>query len=504
NSGGSSESNNKGNDTNARKERVTLKVEVFDRGNSPEGATVTNNEMTKYVQENFGDPNNIDVQFVAIPRSEEINTLNVQMAASTAPDLIFSYNEGAIYSWAQQGGLTDLAPAIEQYGPNLKEYLKDSLQYGVFDGTQYAVVARRVNQEKYSSFIRQDWLDQLKLEIPTTTDETYNVLKAFKDNNLGGARTIPLGFSLTPDSYEPIIWSFIKEQSDEARYLRAITIGSREYPILLDGHKDALQFLNKLYGEGLLDPDFALDKDRKKRTENFVNGYTGMFSADTGTFYGGEAAMPITLEKNVPSASVNNVIAWTDFEGKSYQPKYNPSGMYLGVPVFSERVNEVIQYLNWMAQDEVIQYMAFGEEGVHHELVDGYPIRNGSDADTKLLYNTGDNLIITNGIDFGSPEKNNEYLALNVVEKHRELAMQSRHFSNKDAVAQPIRFNKPLDSEAKYSVVMLEKYEELLVKSIMAKSTDFDKVYDSALNDFMTTAGNEVIEERAAAFAELK
>jgi len=504
NSGKTNNEEKKTPEPEVRKERVTLKIEVFDRGNSPEGSTVTDNEMTRYIQENFGDPNNIDVEFVAIPRSEEINTLNVQMAAGTAPDLIFTYNEGAIYNWAQQGGLTDLGPAIEQYGPNLQQYLKDSLAFGVFDGTQYAVVARRVNQEKYSSFIRQDWLDKLGLQAPTSTEETYNVLKAFKEAKLGGDRTIPLGFSLTPDSYEPVIWSFLKEQSDEARYLKAVTIGSREYPILIDGHKDALQFLNKLYNEGLMDPDFALDKDKKKRTENFVNGYTGMFSADTGTFYGNESAMPITLETNVPGATVNNVLPWTDFEGKSYQPQYNPSGMYIAVPVFSERVNEVIQYLNWMAQDEVIQYMAFGEEGVHHDVVNGYPIRNGSDADTKLLYNTGDYLIITNGIDFGSPERNNEYAALNVVEKHRDLALQSRDFARKDAVAQPIRFNKPLDSEAKYSVVMLEKYEELLVNSIMAKTSEFDKVYDAALNDFMTTAGNEVIKEREAAYAELK
>lgn len=97
------------------KERVTLRVEVFDRGNSPEGMTVTNNLMTKYVQENFGDPNNIDVEFVAVPRSEEINNLNVLMAAGTAPDIIFTYNAGAVYSWAQQGGLMDLGACIQMY-----------------------------------------------------------------------------------------------------------------------------------------------------------------------------------------------------------------------------------------------------------------------------------------------------------------------------------------------------------------------------------------------------
>jgi len=505
NSEKSPSSNNQTNNNNKSKDRVTLKVEVFDRGNAPEGLTVTNNLMTQYIQKNFGDPNNINVEFVAIPRSEEINSLNVQMAAGTAPDLIFTYNEGAAYSWAQQGGLTDLGSIIDEHGPNLKEYLANSLQFGVFEGTQYAVVARRVNLQKYSSLIRKDWLDQLGLPIPTTTEETYETLKAFKDSKLGGDRTIPMSFALAPDSYEPVIWSFIKEQSDEARYLRSVTIGSREYPILMDGHKDALQFLNKLYNEGLLDQDFALDKDKKKKEENFVNGYTGLYLADTGTAFGaGENSVVMTLEGNVAGAEVVPALPWTDFEGKNRQPAYNPSGMYIMVPSFSERAEEVIKYLNWMAQDEVIQYMAFGEEGVHHDLVNGYPVGNSSDEAKKLLFNSGDMLIITNGIDFGSSEKNNEFNALSVVEKHREIATLSREYANKDAVSQPIRFEKPLDSEAKYSVIMLEKYEELLVKSIMAKPDSFDQTYEAALKDFMDTAGNEVIQERTAMYEAMK
>lgn len=486
------------------KERVKLRVEVFDRGNAPDGLTVTNNEMTKYVQENFGDPNNIDVEFVPVPRSEEINQLNVLMAAGSAPDIIFTYNAGAVYNWAKQGGLTDLSAVLDQEGANVKSYLADSLPYGMFDGKQYAVVARRVNLQKYSQLIRQDWLDAVGMEVPKTTEETYEVLKAFKEKKLGGNRTIPLGFSLTPDSYEPIIWSFIKEQSDEARYLKSVTIGSREYPILADGHKDGIRFLNKLYNEGLLDPDFALDKDKKKIQENFVNGYTGLFSFDTGTAFGNADSQVNTLQKNVPAAQVTPLLPWTDFEGKNRQPSYTPSGMFIMVPSFSERSAEAIRYLNWMAQDEVIKYMAFGQEGVHHDVVQGFPITNTSDEAKKLLFNSGDMLIITNGIDFGSPEKNSEFLTLGVTENHRELAKTSRLYSNKDAVQQPIKFDKPLDSEAKYSVVMLEKYEELLVKSMMAKSADFDKVYDASLKDFMDTAGNEVFAERKAAYEAMK
>lgn len=492
-------------ESEAPKERVTLKIEVFDRGNAPEGMTVTDNLMTKYVQEKFGDPNNIDVEFVAVPRSEEINQLNVLMAAGTAPDVIFTYNTGAIYNFAKQGGLTDLTDIIKEHGTNLQSYLADSLKYGVFDGKQYSMVARRVNLQKYSSLVRQDWLDKLKLPVPKTTQETYDTLVAFKDKKLGGEQTIPLGFSLAPDSYEPIIWSFIKEQSDEARYLRSITIGSREYPILMDGHKEGIKFLNKLYNEGLMDPDFALDVDKKRKEEQIVNGHVGMYSEDVmKTYGGGDAALAVTLEKNVPEAVLTPLLPWTDLEGKNRQPSYTPSGMHIAVPVFSERAVEAVKYIDWMSQDAVIQYMAFGDEGVHHNMVDGFPVNNSSDEAKKLLFNSGDMLIVTNGIDFGSSERNVESMVLPVVEKHQENAKQSRLYALKDSIQQPIQFDKPLESEAKHSVVMLDLYHELLVKSTLAKPADFDKTYEAALKAFMDTAGTEVIAERTALYNAMK
>lgn len=50
---------------------TTLKVELFDRGNTPAGYTITDSYLTNLIQERFGDPNNIKVQFVPVPRSEE-------------------------------------------------------------------------------------------------------------------------------------------------------------------------------------------------------------------------------------------------------------------------------------------------------------------------------------------------------------------------------------------------------------------------------------------------
>ena len=53
---------------------ITLKVSVFDRGNTG-GTAPDNNHWTQWIQENFGDPRNIKIEWVVIPRSEEESTL---------------------------------------------------------------------------------------------------------------------------------------------------------------------------------------------------------------------------------------------------------------------------------------------------------------------------------------------------------------------------------------------------------------------------------------------
>jgi putative aldouronate transport system substrate-binding protein len=99
----------------ASKEKVTLKVEVFDRGNSPAGSTITDNYMTDFIQKNFGDPSNINMEFVPVPRSEEVEKLNVLMASgSNVPDIVFTYDPNTFNRYAKQGGLTDLGPLLNE------------------------------------------------------------------------------------------------------------------------------------------------------------------------------------------------------------------------------------------------------------------------------------------------------------------------------------------------------------------------------------------------------
>lgn len=150
------------------------------------------------------------MKFVTVPRSEEVGKLNVLMEANQAPDIIFTYDDPTVHNFVKRGLLTDLGPLIDKYGQDLKKVLgEEVLGYGVFDGRQYAIPAKRVLTAQSTTVIREDWLDELGLPLPQTTEAFYQALKAFKEHRPGNAGDdiVPYGL-VDPFHTRPLRYSF--------------------------------------------------------------------------------------------------------------------------------------------------------------------------------------------------------------------------------------------------------------------------------------------------------
>lgn len=508
----SNNGNEKGNESNggdkASGKASSLKVEVFDRGNSPAGSTITKNYLTTFVQDKFGTPNNINVQFVPVPRSEEVQKLNVLMASgSDVPDIVFTYDSGTFYRYAQQGGLTDLGELLDQYGPNLKKFLgEDTLAYGKYDGKQFAFPAKRSHLGKYSSFIRQDWLEKLNLPVPTTTDELYTTLKAFKEQDPGktGGKVIPLGMSLAPSSYDPFIWSFIQPLTEEQSYTLTQQLGSADYPTLLPGFKDALQFMNKLYNEGLMSADFSLDEDEKKLNEDAAKGLVGFFSEDDMNPFYADGTYS-TLMTNIPDAKLSAVDVFSNSEGKHAKPEYAPVGMYLMIPKSSKNAVEAVKYLDWMASDGNLFDMQNGVEGENYTLENGVPVMktDATDEIKNRIYNFGDMAIISNGKQLGDADKNVEAYVVGMPEANQEETRKALSISRTDTI-KPVLFDRPIEAQAKYGTALQDKYKEIIVKTAMAKPDQFESTYEAAIKDYMANGGQAILDERTKAYEAMK
>ncbi|WP_138751836.1 extracellular solute-binding protein [Paenibacillus sinopodophylli] len=488
--------------------QVTLKVEIFDRGNAPAGSTITDNYLSKFVQEKFGNNNNVKVEYVPVPRSEEVAKLNVLMASgSDVPDIVFTYDPNTFNRYAKQGGLTDLGPLLEEHGKTLKTFLGDEvLEYGKFEGTQFAIPAKRSITGKYASFIRQDWLTKLNLPVPQTTDELYTTLKAFKEKDPGqtGGQVIPLGMTIASAQYEPLLWSFIQSMTEEQQYTLTQQLGSNDYPVLLPGFKDGLQFMNKLYNEGLISKDFGLDKDKKKMSEDIQTGKVGFFSEDDINIYYKDGTYDL-LEKTVEGAVLSAVDVYTNDQGKHAKPQYAPNGLYIMVPKSSKNAVEAVKYLDWMASDDNLFNLQNGIVDENYTLVDGIPVTNENPTEEakNRLFNSGDLAIISNGKQLGSLEDNLKARVLSMPAQFHEQLAIAQEIAYADNIPLVV-LDRPIEAQTKYATTLLDKFNEIIVKTTMSKPDQFESTYTAMLKDYMASGGQAILDERTAAYKEMK
>jgi putative aldouronate transport system substrate-binding protein len=485
-----------------------LRISVFDReiqGQTP----VDNNYWTKWIQEKFGDLNNITLKFVPIPRLQEVDKLNVLMASSTAPDIIFTYNGLVAYNYFNQGGLTEIDGILDEYGKKLKEYLGEQiLSYGKFSGKQYLIPAKRVFEGSQASYIRKDWLDKLGLDVPKTKDEAYNYLKLVKEKDPGElkGKAVPLGLSLgltgsrdcsiEQPTIMPVVRSFITTDPT-----------SKDFFVLPEclqpGYKEGVRFLNKLYGEGLMSSDFALDKENKVIEADISNGKVGMVNWNVGQLYMENPGLIDKLKANVPGAEMVPCDPWTNADGKRPKLLYDPYGLFIMIPKCSINAVAAIKYLDWMANPDVIYFLQNGEENVHYTLNEGLAIAKNVEDERKMNVNANiDYTLIVNGKDFGDMDKSIKGQALSYA-GYEDMAMETFKHSLTDGYYSPNRIVRPILAEVKYNMTLYEQCKSMYIKSIIAKPEDFDRVYDEEISQYIKKGGQAVIEERKVAYKEL-
>lgn len=110
--------------------------------------------------------------------------------------------------------------------------------------------------------VRADWLEKLGLDIPETLDDFYEVLKAFKEQDPdGNGKDDTYGLS-TAGLYD--IQGFMGAFGVKARYV-IDEDGRRTIPYASDAAIAAYEWLNKLYREGILDPNFVTNSTAEMR-----------------------------------------------------------------------------------------------------------------------------------------------------------------------------------------------------------------------------------------------
>lgn len=100
-----------------------ITVSVYDRGNvAQDEGTIENNRWTKWINEK-GPAN---VKFVAIPRTNSQEKINVLFASGSAPDLLFEYAPNIKNPLYDQKQLMPLDSLIENSSVDYKKLLQEN------------------------------------------------------------------------------------------------------------------------------------------------------------------------------------------------------------------------------------------------------------------------------------------------------------------------------------------------------------------------------------------
>ncbi len=502
----------------ANEERRTLTVELFDRGVVDGEYTVDNNPTIDFIVEEFGEAYNADVEFLLIPRSEEEDKLSVLMASNSAPDLCFTYNRDLVFQFAAQEGLAILDEYYAE-SPTLQAYQGDNIEYGMFDGQIVAVPGKRAHTASHVPAIRQDWLDATGLEVPTTTEEWYNAMVTFKEEDPGnlGENNYPFLIPADNDTIDLVMWSFVDPDLTEEEDF------TLPY-LMLPGWKEGMQFMNQLYNEGLINPEFALDQNDTMYDQALSTGAWGStWQLSTGAFASNEAK---TMYKNVPESEVTVINPFVNEAGETKKPIYPSYSIFNFVPAASDVPDLAVQYLEWLADEDVGNRLKFGIEGTDYvvnedgvkvvvpdaekpEELQGRKVWNGTDfypldASPDSTYETeAARRVLAAEIGYLTIDKEvDEVRAAQVSALQAdalELSLQDGFVDNRAFPS----YQKSLESVAKYQTNLDKIYDDGFVKIVTAPVDEFEATYQEVLDQYLQSGGQDIIDEKTAYYKEL-
>jgi len=212
----------------------------------------------------------IDIEWIQVPAADMATRRNLMLATGDLPD-IFANGVGthaAVFHYANLGIFRPITPYIPTFAPELQRvfgihpYIHDDMIMP--DGHIYAFTA--VDDCFHCTmnlrmWIYWPWMENLGLEMPRTTEEFFDVLVAFRDNDPTGTgrQVIPMGaaFGTWDHGINSIVNAWITNNQDRTLMRNgqvAVIYDTEEF-------RDALRFVHRLYTEGLFaEESLVLDR----------------------------------------------------------------------------------------------------------------------------------------------------------------------------------------------------------------------------------------------------
>lgn len=356
------------NDTAAKKQsteevpkELSIKVMVPNFGVSSSGTMIQQEWQTR-MEKYLG--TKLNITWDIIPWADYAVKEKTVLASGDIPDVYTYSSYSAVQQYGSQGVLLDISKYMSKV-PNYKKYVdqtKDS-KYLVYDsdGKSYGFLDGFENNKNIEGAqslstvaYRFDIFKKNNIKIPETLDEFSSAAKKLKElyPNLYPINISSKNFTLQR------AWANIYHTNDNLYW------NGKEYVYgpFEDSYKEMLMYLNQLYKDKLIDPEFITDTD-DKATQKMVTGKTLI----QPSVWAGTANSDNRLDKSIevglamlPSNSKYGT-PWklmSTQPGKSLQQRFG-----VAISAKTKYPDLMVKMVDYDYSDGIVQLMNWGIEG---------------------------------------------------------------------------------------------------------------------------------------------
>ncbi|MBB4823390.1 putative aldouronate transport system substrate-binding protein [Sporosarcina luteola] len=315
---------------------------------------------------------NIKVDWTTVQTEALAEKRNLSLTGGDYPEMYFAsaFSKTDLLKYGQQGIFLPLNDYIDKYAPNFKAILDEypSVKQGITmaDGNIYGFPAiYDPNFEALRAgapWVMQEWLDNLGLKEPETTEEFYQMLKAFKEQDPNGnGKADELGWGGGYGINEFISYlrgSFGLNKQGSMNINLDFKPGTEEFRFVpsTDEYKEMLAYLHKLYSEGLMNQDVFTTTPQEFTAESAKGNYGALNSID-----------PAELLK------IDGYVGLPVLEGPHGERAYNTvsNGLgNMGMFVLTDKAKNpeaMVRWMDYFYGDEGNKMFFMGFEGVTYE-----------------------------------------------------------------------------------------------------------------------------------------
>ncbi|MFA0086815.1 extracellular solute-binding protein [Vibrio sp. 10N.261.51.F12] len=317
-----------------------------------------------------------NVASMATTKSEE--AFNLLIASGELPDIVGgSSMKNNVNTYGPEGAFVPLNELIEKHAPNIKAFFDANPDIAssikASDGNIYYIPYLPDGKYGRGYFVRYDWLQKLGLKPPTTVDEMYTVLKAFRDNDPNGngkKDEVPFFARHWQEMVRLVtLWDGRTSGSDVFHDFHVVD-GEIRHGYAGEGYKEGIKNLAQWYEEGLIDAEVFTrgSRSREYLLSNDLGGMTHDWFASTSGYNDSldDKVAGFEFKAFAPPASISGQRV-----EEHRRAKVKPDGW--AISYTNEHPVETVKYFDFWFTQQGKRLANFGIEGEHYDVVDGKP-----------------------------------------------------------------------------------------------------------------------------------